>query len=387
MKNLQLLTVCNYPSDTRPSHQAFLATFLQSLSSIGVDITVLAPQTIWNRTKKSSKFRLAQSFEKQNGISIYRPTYISYSNIPLPFNGTTDRWSFHAHARATLKSARELPGPFDICLAHFLYPHGYAATGISDLYHIPVVISLGESSFRRYEKTFSKEKISQHLSRFAAIITNSEPLRRTCIERFHISENMIHVFPNGINNKHFYPRDRLAARQSCNLPPDRTIIISVGQFIDRKGPLRIMEAIKSRPEIGAVFLGNGPQEPSGEQVLFKGMVRPEEIPLWLSAADIFVLPTLAEGCSNAILEALACGLPVISSDLPFNHEILDDNSAYLIDPLDITALGESIDELSKNKAKREKMSRAALEKSRLYQIEERSKKILALLYSLSSFAD
>ena len=63
-----------------------------------------------------------------------------------------------------------------------------------------------------------------------------------------------------------------------------------------------------------------------------GTVPHEKVYMYLNASDVFVLPTLAEGLCNAILEALACGVPVISSDLPFNYDVLDDSCSILVNP-------------------------------------------------------
>jgi glycosyltransferase involved in cell wall biosynthesis len=185
-----------------------------------------------------------------------------------------------------------------------------------------------------------------------------------------------------VNEQLFHPRHRQSARQHCQLPLDRPIIIFVGQFTERKGPLRVLEAIRSRPEIGAVFLGYGPQVPKGAQVLFQGEVPHEDVPMWLSAADLFVLPTLDEGCSNAILEALFCGLPVVSSDLPFNHGILDGNVAILVDPQDVGALGQGISSLLDEPERRTAMHQAALLRSQSFRLTDRARGILTFLSTL-----
>jgi glycosyltransferase involved in cell wall biosynthesis len=117
-------------------------------------------------------------------------------------------------------------------------------------------------------------------------------------------------------------------------------------------------------------------------VLYQGVVPHEEIPEWLNAADIFVLPTLDEGCSNAILEALFCGLPVISSDLPFNHGILDEQTAILVDPGDVRALGQTITWLLKQPERRAAMSQAALQRSQAFRLADRARSIVTFLRSL-----
>jgi glycosyltransferase involved in cell wall biosynthesis len=242
---------------------------------------------------------------------------------------------------------------------------------------------LGESNFvHRYENTYDRNNINQLLGRFSGIIANSTLIKDLCIQRYGLSEANIRVFPNGVNEQHFYPRHRKSARQHCQLPLDRPIVIFVGQFIERKGPLRVLEAIRARPEIGAVFLGYGPQVPEGPQVLYQGEVPHKEVPIWLNAADIFALPTLHEGCSNAILEALFCGLPVVSSDLPFNHSILDEQVAILVDPQDTGALGQAILALIDNPERRAALGQAGLYRSQSLRLADRAKGILAFLHTL-----
>ena len=374
---LRLLAVCNYPTEAHPAHQVFVRALLQELVGLGVEVDVLAPQSIWKVLKQTE--RRDNSSNQADPISVRRPPYITYSDVRLPFAGSTFRWSARGHARAGLRDLQNLNGPFDACFSHFLYPHGVTAAGVSSALKIPAILSLGESSFRRYERTFRRSQISRQFERFSAVIANSGWIKDRCAQQYGVAESCLHVLPNGVNRQRFYPRDRRAARKACNLPQDRFIVISVGQFIERKGPMRTLEAIRSHPEIGAVFLGYGPQTPRGDQVLFQGAVKHDEIPVWLSAADAFVLPTLAEGCCNAVLEALSCGLPVISSDLPFNHAVLDDQVAMLVDPLDIRAIEASIRSLAADSALRDLMSRAALNKAENYGLRERAQRILTVI--------
>ena len=380
--SLRLLAVCNYPSDTRPAHQVFVRAILQELVSLGVDVTVLAPEPVWNLAKASTGFRLPPRFEIRDGIPIYRPRFLTYSTVPLPFGGSTRAWSDSARARTVLREVNKLTGPFDMCFGHFLYPHGLAAAQVGTALGVPTVVSMGESSFERYENTYDVHEISQLLERFSGVIANSPQIKEHCVNRYNLSEDRVRVFPNGVNEQHFYPRERKSARQHCQLPLDRPIIIFVGQLIERKGPLRVLEAVSSQPEIGAVFLGQGSQVPTGPQVLHQGPVPHEDVPVWLSAADIFVLPTLDEGCSNAILEALFCGLPIVSSDLPFNRDVLDDQVAILVNPSQVKEIGQAISLLVNRPEHRAAMSTAALQHSRSFRLGDRAERIYAFLKTL-----
>jgi glycosyltransferase involved in cell wall biosynthesis len=92
-----------------------------------------------------------------------------------------------------------------------------------------------------------------------------------------------------------------------------------------------------------------------------------------------VLPTLAEGCCNAIVEAICCGLPVISSDRKFNYDVLDESNSIMVDPLDVGAISQAIKELKDNPDLRDKLSKGALDKAKDLTISQRAKKIISFI--------
>jgi glycosyltransferase involved in cell wall biosynthesis len=96
-------------------------------------------------------------------------------------------------------------------------------------------------------------------------------------------------------------------------------------------------------------------------------------------ADVFCLPTLQEGCCNAIVEALACGLPVISSDRSFNYDILNESNSILIDPIDEDAIAVALRSLYEDKALRAQLSQGALIAGESLTIDERAKKVLSFI--------
>lgn len=114
-------------------------------------------------------------------------------------------------------------------------------------------------------------------------------------------------------------------------------------------------------------------------MLFDGRLLQQDIPVYLNAADVFVLPTLAEGCCNAIIEAMACGLPIISSNLPFNWDVLNDKNSILIDPNNIKQIADAIQRLRDCPELRFKMSEEALKTARELTIDKRAMRIIEFI--------
>ena len=130
------------------------------------------------------------------------------------------------------------------------------------------------------------------------------------------------------------------------------------------------------PDIKSIFLGAGPDEPDCPGILFKGKLPHRDVPRYLNAADIFVLPTLNEGCCNAVVEAMACGLPVVSSDRSFNRDILNGQNSIMVEPTDINAIRDAIRRLKADAKLRETMADAALASAESLNMENRSSRII-----------
>lgn len=154
--------------------------------------------------------------------------------------------------------------------------------------------------------------------------------------------------------------------------------------------MRVSEAIKRLDDdsIKSVFIGGQVEgkklDPDCKGIIFKGTLKHNQIPEYLSAADVFVLPTLAEGCSNSIVEALSCGLPIISSNLLFNHDILNSKNSIMIDPTSIDDIMSAIMKIKNNTKLANALRTGAIETAKALTIENRVKAITDFINSKKS---
>jgi teichuronic acid biosynthesis glycosyltransferase TuaC len=169
---------------------------------------------------------------------------------------------------------------------------------------------------------------------------------------------------------HFYPRNKDYARKKFGFDDNHFIVAFSGEFSDRKGVLRLTNAAEGLDKVKIALAGKGKLEPNGTNIIHKGLVNPIDMPDFLSAADVFVLPTLSEGCSNSLIEAMACGLPIVSSNLSFNSDILD--NSILIDPNSVKDIKNAIVFLRDNVELRKKMSEDSLSKIKHLSLENRA---------------
>ena len=142
----------------------------------------------------------------------------------------------------------------------------------------------------------------------------------------------LYVFRNGVDLKKFRPEEQSVARKKLSLP-DKKILLSVGHLVERKGHHITIEALAILPQdVFLVIAGSGPERVSleafarklcvTEKVRFTGQLENSELRSWYSAADALVLCSSREGWANVLLESMACGTPVIATNIWGTPEVV-----------------------------------------------------------------
>ena len=364
-----LIITPSYP-DRYKDHYPFVKQLVDEFARQGHTCSVIAPYSV---TKNK---RFYPTVEMDGSVTVYRPNYLSFSSLRIG----KIRLSGMFRGRALKRAEKMLPQKPDLVYCHFwecaLEGYAYAKEN-----HIPLFVASGESNISRLLKI---KTIPSGLKDYVSgVICVSTKNKEESISLGLTTEEKCFVKPNAVNSELFRKLDKEGCRKKLGLPLDAFIISFVGSFIERKGANRVAAAIKSLSgaPVYSIFAGRGNVEPDCENILFKGSLRHEDIPEYLNASDVFVLPTLAEGCCNAIVEAMACGLPIISSNRPFNWDVLNDSNSIMIDPENIQEIANAIKELRDNPVKRNALSDGALETAKNLTIELRAESIVKFMES------
>lgn len=362
-----------YPSEGRPFYP-FVKNLVDEFAKLGNKCTVVAPQSVTKVLIGKDKSLPVKSsyFAGDTEVTVKRPRVITFSNFrPLDSLATTINSKILTH---TLQSIKPKP---DVVYCHF-WQQAFAAYHYSKTYNIPLFVATGESviPITKLRKNNKFNEITEYLS--GAICVSSKSKDESISNGLIMKGTPILVAPNSINDKIFQKIDRSKCRKELGLNDNDFVVAFTGAFSERKGVLRLDKALKriADPNIKAIFIGSGDLQPNYINIIFKDRIDNIKIPQLLNAADIFVLPTLNEGCCNAIVEAMACGLPVISSNLPFNLDILDDRNGKLIDPLNISEIADAIKKFKDDDMYRLECSERALMVAEELTISKRAAKIL-----------
>lgn len=271
----------------------------------------------------------------------------------------------------------------------FIYCHFIGSAVMTFPYakkhQIPLFIASGESIIPNLPRPSFKFTWEDFRNYTKGVISVSSKNKKEATERGLIIADKCEVFPNGTDTSIFKPLNKQDCRTKLGFPQNLFIVVCVGFFCDRKGQDRVLQAIRQIGDknIKVVFLGKEaklkPLFLEGEEILFKGSVYNSELPDYLNSADLFCLPTRAEGCCNAIIEALACGLPIVSSNLPFNWDVLDSSNSILVDPDNIDEIASAIKTLKDDKENRDWLAQGAINRSNSLSIRKRAESILQFI--------
>lgn len=367
-----------YPCNLHPTWHVFVRQIAHSFARQGVEVTVISPLAIHRAWLGHDLFRTTEDAGEGATVTVFRPRFLSMSDMKIG-NWNSFPLTVAGIRRAAKRVIRaHMTMPPDAIYGHFMYPAGAVAVSLGVEMGIPSFPAAGEISLDTVAP-IGKDQARCELRKATAFIANSSHLARLMKRELDLEIDRIGVFPNGVNRRIFFPRDRSAMRRKYGLPADRFIVAFVGNFEPRKGPRRVAEAIRNIEGVAGVFVGDGHEPPEGGNVLLSRRVPHDQVPEILSACDVFALPTTDEGCCNAIVEAMACGLPVVSSTGPFNDEILNGEVSMRVDPLDVSAIRSAIIHLRDNPGTRHKMSCAALDWSAGFDIDQRARRILEFM--------
>ena len=290
--------------------------------------------------------------QKVDGIEVFHPRYLL---LPRRLLFCT-AWFFYL--LALLQADRRLE--FDLVHAHVAYPDGLAATLFGKVVGKPVLITAHGSDVKVYPKEHKVWRMLtvRALLQADKIIAVSSELKRE-IGKLGVDLRKVKVIFNGVNPDLFHPLPKPTALSQKGLSKKSKRIIYIGGLFPEKGVRVLIEAMSilaaCRDDVKMVLVGANEKGKSDkgfiqmvksfglqERVIFVNKVCNTEIPLWLAASDLLVLPSFSEGFGLSLVEALACGRPVVSTTCGGPEDIVTQEVGFLVPPGDVTALARAI---------------------------------------------
>lgn len=327
-----------FPSPVQPNAGVFVR---ERMFRVGahLPIVVVAPTPWFPFQSVLRMFRphfrpMPPAHQQQDGVDVLYPRYFSIPGVFKQWDGLFMALSTYAMVKRLHQAGR-----VDIIDAHFAYPDGYAATLLGRWLKVPVAITLRGTEARHARTPALVGPLKKALQGATRLIAVSSELQRVAVQLGADPARAL-VVGNGVDISKFQPHPKDEARAKLGIGPKARVLISVGGLVERKGLHRVIpllpELLKTYPDLVYLIVGGASAEGDnraelekmvadlglGAHVRFLGPKPHEEVAAVLSAADVFVLATRAEGWANVFLEAMACGLPVVTTDVGGNREVV-----------------------------------------------------------------
>ena len=358
----------DYP-DAQRNVFPFVKALVESFADRGNECAVIAPYSV-TRNKRFHKIVSQEKTPNDARVTVIRPPYISLSKLRI---GNV-RFSERFHSWAVNRGVKRLPFKPDAVYGHFwqsaLEGYNYCKrTGT------PLFVATGESNIA--EMFSCSPSLKTFYDLISGVICVSSKNKDESISLGLTKPEKCVVVPNAVDTSVFKTMDKRECREALNIQENSFVVAFVGWFNNRKGVLRVSDAIKKLEDktVKSIFIGDGEQQPDCDGILFKGPVAHNDIPVYLNAADIFVLPTLQEGCCNSIVEAISCGLPIVSSDKAFNWDILNDTNSIMVNPNNVDEIALAINKLKSDGELRQELAEGALKTAEALSIAKRAERI------------
>lgn len=274
------------------------------------------------------------AFDVQQGFDVWYPRYLSFPGMLKSLDGLFMALGAYRRLRHLKRQGR-----LDLVDAHFGYPDGYAAVLLGRWLRVPVTITMRGTEDRHSRTAGLLPRLRTALLGCQQVFSVSAALKQVALN-LGVAAEKVEVVGNGVDAHRFRQLDRTECRRVLGLGAEVPVLISVGGLVERKGFHRVIEVlpdlIRHWPDLVYLIVGGPSAEGNNRaqleaqvarlglnaHVRFLGTRPPEELSSVLSAADVFVLATRMEGWANVFLEAMACGLPVVTTDVGGNQEVV-----------------------------------------------------------------
>ncbi len=347
-----------FPSSVRPVFGIFVETRLRELLKSGkVESRVIAPVP-WFPFRNQQFGQYAQYAstpleEVRHGIPVSHPRYFLPPAVGMNLAPYTLALSILTKAR----EIQRLGFDFDLIDAHYYYPDGVAAGIVARKLNKPYVVTARGTDLNLIPEYPRPRRLILETARHAAGSIGVCKALMDRLAEMGADPAKLHVMRNGVDLERFHPIDRGKARELLNFVGDECVLLSVGHLVERKGHHLAIEALASLPKDSIlVIAGTGPDlqplrglaEAKGlaNRVRFIGQVPNEQLKYWYSAANALVLCSSREGWANVLLESMACGTPVVATNIWGTPEVVNTpNAGRLMHARTPAALVDSVNDL------------------------------------------
>lgn len=352
--NLLVVTTL-YPNEVQFRHGIFVETRLRHLvEDCGYKAVVIAPVP-WFPIKTGlfpsySRYAQIPGSEERHGITVYHPRYLVIPKIGMLITPFFLAFSVFLTARRLRSSGFR----YDLIDAHYYYPDGVATAMVAGFLGKPFTITARGSDINVLTRfALPRRWIRWAAGKAAASIAVSEALGNRLI-KLGVNGEKVHVLRNGVDLEHFVPKHR--GQSKARFGVGECTLLSVGNLVDLKGHDLVIRAMTRLPECDLLIVGEGEARESLEalaasldidgRIKFLGAVPQPDLVDIYNAAEILVLASSHEGMPNVVLEAMACGTPVVATEVGGVPEVVSSPAAgALVRKRDVESIVAGISQL------------------------------------------
>lgn len=350
---------CLFPNAEQPNYGVFVLHRLRAVSR-RCAVRVVAPIAVYpvlNRRLRGLRrgWHVGRT-ERWGEIQVEHPRF---AVIPRFLKGC-DALTFAIAAVRSVRAIERQEGfRADVIDVHWTYPDVVAGYWLARTRARKLLVTVrGGEALYPGEHGLRRLLLGYCLRRADAVVTLSDELRSR-VAGLGVPADRLRTILNGVDGESFAWADPAACRARLGIVPGKKVLVSVGALVMRKGHHKLVGAVRSlgrAEELDLYIIGGPGPEEDASHLLHRmiadgaltnmhliGSVEQRELRSWYGAADLFCLATEGEGCPNVVLEALACGAPVVATDVGAIREIVvDGESGFVVGRNDIPSLAAAI---------------------------------------------